>query len=228
MVDKFDTTTHAPEALYRLTESYLALGVPEEAKKAAPLMQRLSSWTTVYEVSERNGFGNKFNWGIRTLASTPQGLMVGTANPFGPRVAVERALLAPLWERMYHKPPAHWLEKQMVLQASVPAAESLRQTHLSLLQQAVDLRALPTMPEAMLQLRDDVLIEWIEALPPSVDVSDLETHARRKRLVDKACEFALAHPDVPIYTAAIDRELNSHGYILPGLGDAGDRIFGTK
>jgi uracil phosphoribosyltransferase len=37
-----------------------------------------------------------------------------------------------------------------------------------------------------------------------------------------------AHPDVPIYTAAIDRELNGHGYILPGLGDAGDRIFGTQ
>lgn len=37
-----------------------------------------------------------------------------------------------------------------------------------------------------------------------------------------------AHPDVPIFTAAIDRQLNEHGYILPGLGDAGDRIFGTK
>ena len=37
-----------------------------------------------------------------------------------------------------------------------------------------------------------------------------------------------AHPEVPIYTAAIDRQLNDHGYILPGLGDAGDRIFGTK
>lgn len=37
-----------------------------------------------------------------------------------------------------------------------------------------------------------------------------------------------AHPDVPIYTAAIDRQLNDHGYILPGLGDAGDRIFGTQ
>lgn len=37
-----------------------------------------------------------------------------------------------------------------------------------------------------------------------------------------------AHPDVPIYTAAIDRELSDHGYILPGLGDAGDRMFGTK
>ena len=36
------------------------------------------------------------------------------------------------------------------------------------------------------------------------------------------------HPDVQIFTAAIDRELNSHGYILPGLGDAGDRIFGTQ
>lgn len=40
--------------------------------------------------------------------------------------------------------------------------------------------------------------------------------------------FTEAHPDVPIYTAAIDRQLNDHGYILPGLGDAGDRIFGTK
>jgi len=37
-----------------------------------------------------------------------------------------------------------------------------------------------------------------------------------------------AHPDVQVFTAAIDRELNDHGYILPGLGDAGDRIFGTQ
>ena len=40
--------------------------------------------------------------------------------------------------------------------------------------------------------------------------------------------LSAAHPDVPIYTAAVDRQLNDHGYILPGLGDAGDRIFGTK
>ena len=37
-----------------------------------------------------------------------------------------------------------------------------------------------------------------------------------------------AHPDVPIVTAAIDSHLNEHGYIVPGLGDAGDRMFGTK
>jgi uracil phosphoribosyltransferase len=40
--------------------------------------------------------------------------------------------------------------------------------------------------------------------------------------------FTTAHPDVPVYTASIDRELNEKGYILPGLGDAGDRLYGTK
>jgi uracil phosphoribosyltransferase len=35
------------------------------------------------------------------------------------------------------------------------------------------------------------------------------------------------HPEISIYCAAVDRELNKKGYILPGLGDAGDRIFGT-
>jgi uracil phosphoribosyltransferase len=40
--------------------------------------------------------------------------------------------------------------------------------------------------------------------------------------------FTEAHPDVPVVTAAIDERLNEKGYILPGLGDAGDRIFGTK
>ena len=37
-----------------------------------------------------------------------------------------------------------------------------------------------------------------------------------------------AHPDVDIFLAALDEKLNDHGYIVPGLGDAGDRIFGTK
>ena len=61
-----------------------------------------------------------------------------------------------------------------------------------------------------------------------------ETHPRSIRFVclvscpEGIATFSQAHPDVPIYTAAIDRELNDHAYILPGLGDAGDRIFGTK
>ena len=40
--------------------------------------------------------------------------------------------------------------------------------------------------------------------------------------------FCEEHPDVPVFAAAIDRELDAHGYIHPGLGDAGDRLFGTK
>ena len=61
-----------------------------------------------------------------------------------------------------------------------------------------------------------------------------ETHPRSIRFVclvscpEGIDAFSRAHPDVPIFTAAVDRQLNDHGYILPGLGDAGDRIFGTK
>lgn len=40
--------------------------------------------------------------------------------------------------------------------------------------------------------------------------------------------FHEEHPDVPVFTTAIDRQLNDHGYIVPGLGDAGDRLYGTK
>lgn len=61
-----------------------------------------------------------------------------------------------------------------------------------------------------------------------------ETRPRSIRFVcllaapEGLAHFTAAHPDVPVYTAAIDRQLDAHGYILPGLGDAGDRLFGTK
>ena len=61
-----------------------------------------------------------------------------------------------------------------------------------------------------------------------------ETRPRSIRFVsllaapEGLANFHAHHPDVPVYTAAIDRGLDSHGYIVPGLGDAGDRIFGTK
>ena len=61
-----------------------------------------------------------------------------------------------------------------------------------------------------------------------------ETHPKSIRFVcllaapEGIANMQQHHPDVPIYTAAVDRQLNDHGYIVPGLGDAGDRIFGTK
>ena len=92
------------------------------------------------------------------------------------------------------------------------------------------------MPKDM-QERDVVIVDPMLATGNSA-IAAVE---RLKELNPKSIKFVClltcpegvktmqdAHPDVPIYTAAIDRELNSHGYILPGLGDAGDRIFGTK
>jgi uracil phosphoribosyltransferase len=62
----------------------------------------------------------------------------------------------------------------------------------------------------------------------------LERGARDLRLVcllaapEGVKRFHESHPNVPIWTAAIDEKLDTHGYIVPGLGDAGDRMFGTK
>lgn len=92
------------------------------------------------------------------------------------------------------------------------------------------------MPQEM-EERDIVIVDPMLATGNSA----IAAVNRLKKLKPKSIKFVClltcpegvaalqkAHPDVPIYTAAIDRELNSHGYILPGLGDAGDRIFGTK
>lgn len=61
-----------------------------------------------------------------------------------------------------------------------------------------------------------------------------DTHPRSIKFVclltcpEGLANFHRHHPDVPVYTAAIDSHLDSHGYIVPGLGDAGDRLFGTR
>ena len=92
------------------------------------------------------------------------------------------------------------------------------------------------MPQEM-EERDIVIVDPMLATGNSA----IAAVDRLKQLKPKSIKFVClltcpegvaalqkAHPDVPIYTAAIDRQLNEHGYILPGLGDAGDRIFGTK
>ena len=92
------------------------------------------------------------------------------------------------------------------------------------------------MPQDM-QERDVIVVDPMLATGNSA-VAAIE---RVKRMNPKSIRFLClltcpeglrtmhaAHPDVPVYTAAVDRQLNDHGYILPGLGDAGDRIFGTQ
>jgi uracil phosphoribosyltransferase len=92
------------------------------------------------------------------------------------------------------------------------------------------------MPAEMAE-RDVIVVDPMLATGHSATAAVTKIKALGPRSVKFLCLLAApvgietlhaAHPDVPIYTAAIDRELNDHGYILPGLGDAGDRIFGTK
>jgi len=92
------------------------------------------------------------------------------------------------------------------------------------------------MPKDM-EERDVILVDPMLATGNSAVAAIDKVKALNPRSVKFVCLLTCpegiatvhkAHPDVPIYTAAIDRELNDHGYILPGLGDAGDRIFGTS
>lgn len=92
------------------------------------------------------------------------------------------------------------------------------------------------MPSHM-EDRDAIVVDPMLATGNSA-VAALERIAREKpRSLKFVCLLAApegietlhkAFPDVPIYTAAVDERLNDKGYILPGLGDAGDRLFGTK
>jgi uracil phosphoribosyltransferase len=92
------------------------------------------------------------------------------------------------------------------------------------------------VPEHMDE-RDVIVLDPMLATGHSAAAAVTRLKAVRPRSIRFACllaapeglaHFHSAHPEVPITTCAIDRELNDHGYILPGLGDAGDRIFGTK
>ena len=85
--------------------------------------------------------------------------------------------------------------------------------------------------------RDVIVVDPMLATGNSAVAALKRIKAERPRSLRFMCLLACpegvatvhaAHPDVPIFTAAVDRQLNEHGYILPGLGDAGDRIFGTR
>jgi len=91
------------------------------------------------------------------------------------------------------------------------------------------------VPKEM-QDRDVVVVDPMLATGHSAIAAVSRVKATGPRAIKFACllaapegiaTFTKAHPDVDVYTPAIDERLNDHGYILPGLGDAGDRIYGT-
>ena len=110
-------------------------------------------------------------------------------------VVVSAELLNPLWERIYQTPLAPWLDTQTVVPIQPDTARTLKELHLG----ALATLGAPVAPStALMQFRDAVLIEWIEALPAAVDSSDLKTAAARKRVVDRACDLMLSQADEPL------------------------------
>ena len=126
-----------------------------------------------------------------------------------------------------------------ILEGMLSVVPSARVGHVGLYRDPTTLEPVEyyfKMPQEM-EERDIVIVDPMLATGNSA----IAAVDRLKKLKPKSIKFVClltcpegvaalqkAHPDVDIYTAAIDRQLNSHGYILPGLGDAGDRIFGTK
>jgi len=124
-------------------------------------------------------------------------------------VVVDAGLLHPLWERMYGKRPSAWIEQQLVLPARAAAAAAVRRLHLQALQELCAADSPISDETALLQLRDALLIEWIEALPERVDASELPTVAARKRLVQQACALMLAQADEPLSMLQVCRQVGA-------------------
>ena len=120
--------------------------------------------------------------------------------------------------------------------AVVPGA---RVGHIGLYRDPATLQAVEyyfKMPKDMPE-RDVIVVDPMLATGHSAIAAITRVKALNPRSIKFVCLLTCpegvkalreAHPDVQIFTAAIDRQLNDHGYILPGLGDAGDRIFGTQ
>ena len=126
-----------------------------------------------------------------------------------------------------------------ILEGMLSVVPGARVGHIGLYRDPQTLQAVEyyfKMPQGM-QERDVVVVDPMLATGNSAAAAIDRIKQLGPRSIKFVCLLACpegvaalqkAHPDVPIYTAAIDRQLNEHGYILPGLGDAGDRIFGTQ
>lgn len=112
-------------------------------------------------------------------------------------VVVDAGLLGQLWERMYQKPLSSWMDAQLVLSASPAVAEVLRRLHLCAIATVCDGEFGAQDQHALNHLRDEILMEWLEALPERVNTSELSRVAARKKLVDMACELMLACANEP-------------------------------
>jgi uracil phosphoribosyltransferase len=126
-----------------------------------------------------------------------------------------------------------------ILEGMLELIPSARVGHIGLYREPKTLQAVEyylKLPED-LPNRDVLLVDPMLATGNSASAAASRLKDAGARSIKYVCLLAAPegiakmrerHPDIPIYTASIDERLDEHGYIVPGLGDAGDRVFGTK
>ena len=126
-----------------------------------------------------------------------------------------------------------------ILEGMLDLVPSARVGHIGLYRESHTLAAVEyyfKVPDDV-QERDVIVVDPMLATGNSAIAAVRRLRTRGCRSLKYVClvaapeglaAFGAVHADVPIFTAAIDRKLDEHGYIVPGLGDAGDRLFGTK
>ncbi len=126
-----------------------------------------------------------------------------------------------------------------ILDGMLKILPSARVGHIGLYRDPKTLQAVEyffKVPEQM-EDRDVIVVDPMLATGNSAADAVTRIVAKKPKSIKFVClvaapegvkRFHDSHPDVPIFTAALDERLNDHGYIVPGLGDCGDRLFGTK
>lgn len=124
-------------------------------------------------------------------------------------IVVRTDLLRALWEQLYGKPWSSWLDHKITVQPRPGSADFVRSTHMRALGAVTERPELLSIPESLTQMRDAVLMEWLESIPAMVDVGDLRNIEARRRIVDRACEIVLDSPDRPMTMLQVCRQVGS-------------------
>ena len=106
-------------------------------------------------------------------------------------IVVDAELLTSLWARIHHVSMAAWVSQQRVVSIGTERTQRLLALHRQILNCSQSGLPLANSTKALEILRDDVILEWVDALPTSCDMSDLRALSTRKVVVDRACEWML-------------------------------------